>query len=164
MNKEARTRLVNLLRQNARLSTTELAAMLDCSEKTIADEMAKLEDEGIIIAYSAVINEEKFDKNSVTALIELRVSPQMDNGYDAVANKIAQYREVDSVQLMSGSFDLAVTVKGTNLRDVAMFVSDRLAPMDGVLSTTTHFILQRFKEKGTLFALDADDERSLVSP
>ncbi len=161
MNKE---KLLHLLRQNARLTNENIAAMLDSTANEVEAAIAELENEGIIIGYSAIINEEKFDKNAVTAMVELRVSPQMDCGYAVVAGKIAQYKEVDSVQLMSGSFDLAVTIKGTNLRDIAMFVSDRLATMDGVLSTTTHFILQRFKEKGTLFSLDADDERSLVSP
>ena len=89
---------------------------------------------------------------------------QVECGYDDVAKIIAQYEEVDTVQLMSGSFDLAVIIKGTNLRDVALFVSDRLATLDGVLSTTTHFILQRYKEKGVNFAGEEADERSLVSP
>lgn len=157
-------KLLHILRTNARLQNEAIAAMLDATENEVENEIKKLENEGIIIGYSAIINEELFDKNTVTALIELRVSPQMDCGYGVVAGKIAQYREVDSVQLMSGSFDLLVTIKGNNLREVALFVSDRLATMDGVLSTSTHFILQRFKEKGTLFSSDADDERSLVSP
>lgn len=157
-------KLVHLLRANARLSNEEIAVMLDSSAAAVEAEINRLEDDGVVIGYSAIINEELFDKNSVTALIELKVSPQMDCGYGVVANKIAQYGEVDSVQLMSGSFDLAVTVRGTNLRDIALFVSNNLAAMDGVLSTTTHFILQRFKEKGVLFSSDEDDERSLVSP
>lgn len=156
--------LVDLLRENARLSNEQLATILGISPEMVAAQIKKLEDDGMIIGYSAIINEEKLDKNSVTALIELKVSPKVECGYDDVAKIIAQYEEVDTVQLMSGSFDLAVIIKGTNLRDVALFVSDRLATLDGVLSTTTHFILQRYKEKGVNFAGEEADERSLVSP
>lgn len=156
--------LVDLLRENARLSDEQLATILGITPEAVAAQIKELEDNGMIIGYSAIINEEKLDKNSVTALIELKVSPQVECGYDDVAKIIAQYEEVDTVQLMSGSFDLAVIIKGTNLRDVALFVSDRLATLDGVLSTTTHFILQRYKEKGVNFAGEEADERSLVSP
>lgn len=161
---EKTTQLVNLLRENARLTNEELAVMLNTTANNVAAMIKKLEDDGMIIGYSAIINEEEFDKNSVTAFIEVRVSPQVECGYDDLAILIAQYKEVDSVQLMSGSFDLAVTLRDTNLRAVALFVSDRLATLDGVLSTTTHFILQRYKEKGIHFKQANADERSLVSP
>ena len=157
-------KLVNLLRENARLTNEQLAVMLGTAPEAVAADIAALEESGMIIGYSAIINEEKFDKNCVTAFIELRVSPQVECGYDDIAEIIAQYKEVDSVRLMSGSFDLAVTIRGTNLRDIAMFVSDKLATLKGVLSTTTHFILQRYKEKGIEFKNDSGDERSLVSP
>lgn len=157
-------KLVKLLRENARLSNDELAVMLGITEKEVAEKIAQLEKDGTIIGYSAIINEEEFDKNCVTAFIELKVSPQVQCGYDDIAAMIAQHPEVDSVYLMSGSFDLSVTVRGTNLREVALFVSDRLAPIDGVLSTTTHFILRRYKEKGVHFENSYADERSLVSP
>ena len=116
------------------------------------------------IGHSAIMNEEQLDKNAVTAFIEVKVSPQVECGYDDIARAIARYDEVDTVQLMSGSFDLSVTLRGNNLREVALFVNERLATLDGVLSTTTHFILQRYKEKGVNFAADEADERSLVSP
>jgi len=157
-------KLVKLLRENARLSNSELSVMLGISEKEVAEKIAQLENDGTIIGYSAIINEEEFDKNCVTAFIELKVSPQVQCGYDDIAAMIAQHPEVDNVYLMSGSFDLSVTVRGTNLREVALFVSDRLAPIDGVLSTTTHFILRRYKEKGVHFANTYADERSLISP
>ena len=157
-------RLVDLLRENARLTNKELAVMLGKTPEDVAEEIAKLESDGMIIGYSAIINEEEYDRNCVTAFIELKVSPQAACGYDDIAAMIAQYREVDSVYLMSGSFDLSVTIRGTNLREVATFVSDRLAPIDGVLSTTTHFILRRYKEKGVEFVRENVDERSLVSP
>ncbi|MGN0619646.1 MAG: Lrp/AsnC family transcriptional regulator [Ruminiclostridium sp.] len=156
--------LVDLLRENARLTNKELAVMLGKTPEEVAEEIAKLESDGMIIGYSAIINEEEYDRNCVTAFIELKVSPQAACGYDDIAAMIAQYREVDSVYLMSGSFDLSVTIRGTNLREVATFVSDRLAPIDGVLSTTTHFILRRYKEKGVEFVRENVDERSLVSP
>ncbi|MDR2531780.1 MAG: Lrp/AsnC family transcriptional regulator [Oscillospiraceae bacterium] len=159
-----RSKVLHILRGNARLTDEQIAAMLGVTAAEVGAEISALEAEGIIIGFSAIINEEKHDRSAVTAVIELKVSPQIENGYGAIAGKIAQNREVMSVQLMSGGYDLAVTVKCDNFRDVAAFVADRLAVMDGVLSTATHFILQRFKEKGALFPSDADDERSLVSP
>ena len=155
--------LVDLLRENARMSNEQLATILGITAEEVARQIKQLEDDGMIIGYSAIINEEKLNKNAVTAFIELRVSPEVECGYDDVAQVIAQYEEVDTVQLMSGSFDLAVIIRGTNLREVAMFVSDRLATLDGVLSTTTHFILERYKEKGVNFAGESIDERSLIS-
>ena len=156
--------LVDLLRENARLTNNDLAVMLGKTPEEIEKEIAELENEGLIIGYSASIDEERYNKNCVTAFIELKVSPQAERGYDDIAIMLSQYKEVDSVYLMSGSFDLSVTIRGTNLREVALFVSDRLAPIDGVLSTTTHFILRRYKEKGVEFVHEDDDERSLVSP
>jgi DNA-binding Lrp family transcriptional regulator len=157
-------KLLQILRNNARLNNKEIAAMLDCTEKEVEREIEKLENDRIIIGYSAVVNEEKFDKNFVEALIELRVSPQAENGYDEIAQKIAQYREVNSVRLLSGAYDLLVTVVGYNHRDVALFISNVLAPIDGVISTTTHFILSRYKERGEVFADAEEDDRGLVSP
>lgn len=157
-------KLVNLLRTNARLSDEQLATILGATAAEVAAEIKKLENDGMIIGYTTIIDEEKYDKNCVTALIEVRVSPIVNCGFDEIAETISNYKEVDSVQLMSGSFDLAVIIHGTNLREVAMFVSDRLATLDGVLSTTTHFILQRYKEKGILFSSESKDERGLICP
>jgi DNA-binding Lrp family transcriptional regulator len=160
-----RSKILHILRTNARLTDEQIGAMLGITAESVAAEIAALEAEGIIIGFTATINEEEYDKNAVTAVINLKVSPQMDNGYDVIARKISQNTKVDSIQLMSGGeYDLAVTIKCDNFRDAAMFVTDHLAVLDGVLSTSTHFILQRFKEKGALFPQDADDERSLVSP
>ncbi|MCL2693982.1 MAG: Lrp/AsnC family transcriptional regulator [Oscillospiraceae bacterium] len=159
------SKVLHILRGNARLTDEQIAAMLGVTAKQVGDEIARLEAEGILIGFSAIINEEEHDKNAVTAVVNLKVSPQMEKGYNVIARKISQCKEVDSIQLMSGgNYDLAVTVKCDNFRDVAAFVADNLAVLDGVLSTSTHFILQRFKEKGALFPADADDERSLVSP
>ena len=157
-------KIVDLLRENARLTNEQIAVILGISEEEVAKEIKRLEENGTIIGYSAIINEEQLDKNAVTAFIELKVSPQVECGYDDIAKAIAQYDEVDTVRLMSGSFDLSVTLRGKNLREVALFVNERLATLDGVLSTTTHFILQRYKEKGINFTVKDTDERSLVSP
>lgn len=157
-------KLLDLLRQDARLSNKELAVMLGKTEDSIASEIKRLENDGIIMGYSAIINEEKVDENGVTAIIELKITPIKDRGFDDLAHTIMGYEEVDSVFLLSGANDLSVTISGTSLRNVALFVSERLAVLDGVLSTTTHFILRRYKEKGHVFNEDNFDDRGLVSP
>lgn len=157
-------KLLDLLRQNARLSNAELAAMLAVTEKEVAESIARLEAAGIIIGYSAIINEELADDQSVTAIIELKITPVKDMGFDDLAHTIMQFSEVDTVILLSGTNDLSVTISGTSMRKVALFVSEQLAVLDGVLSTTTHFVLRRYKEKGHVFGEDGSDERSMVSP
>lgn len=157
-------KLLDLLRQNARLTNAELAAMLGTTENEVAGQIKQLESDGIIMGYSAIINEEKADEKGVTAIIEIRVTPIKDQGYDDLAHTIMEFDEVDSVFLMSGAYDLSVTITGTSLRKVALFVSEQLAVLDGVLSTTTHFVLRRYKEKKHLFNEDNFDERSMVSP
>ncbi|MDE6727294.1 MAG: Lrp/AsnC family transcriptional regulator [Oscillospiraceae bacterium] len=157
-------KLLDLMRRDARLSNKELAVMLGETEENVAAEIKRLEENGIIMGYSAIINEEKADENGVTAMIELKITPIKDCGFDDLAHTIMEYEEVDSVFLLSGANDLLVTISGTNLRSVALFVSERLAVLDGVLSTTTHFILRRYKEKGHIFNEDNFDDRGLVSP
>lgn len=157
-------KLLDLLRQDARLSNKELAVMLGETEENVEAEIKRLEGDGIIMGYSAIINEEKFDEFGVTAIIELKITPIKDRGFDDLAHTIMEYEEVDSVFLLSGANDLSVTISGTSLRNVALFVSERLAVLDGVLSTTTHFILRRYKEKGHIFNEDNFDDRGLVSP
>lgn len=165
MNKDINTiRLLDLLRQNARLSNAELAVMLGESEADVKAQIAALEHEGIIMGYSAIINEEKADENGVTAIIEIKITPMKDMGFDDLAHTIMSYEEVDTVFLLSGAYDLSVTITGTSLRKVALFVSERLAVLDGVLSTTTHFVLRRYKEKNHVFNLDNFDDRDMVSP
>ncbi len=157
-------KLLDLLRQNARLSDAELGTMLGESEQAVKSEISRLEREGIIMGYSAIIDEEKADENGVTAIIEIKITPIKDRGFDDLAHTIMAYDEVDSVFLLSGAYDLSVTISGTSLRKVALFVSERLAVLDGVLSTTTHFILRRYKEKNHVFNEDNFDERGMVSP
>lgn len=163
-NDKNNSRLLDLLRQNARLSDAELAVMLGESEAEVKAQIEALEREGIIMGYSAIINEEKADENGVTAIIEIKITPMKDMGFDDLAHTIMSYEEVDTVFLLSGAYDLSVTITGTSLRKVALFVSERLAVLDGVLSTTTHFVLRRYKEKNHVFNEDSFDDRDMVSP
>lgn len=153
--------LLNLLKQNARLTNAQLADMLGTSEPEVAAEIADLEKRGVICGYTAIVNEELANSTEVEALIELRVTPKHDTGFDDVAKTIMMYDEVESVSLMSGKYDLVLTVKGRSLKEVAMFVSQRLSAMDGVLATATSFVLKRYKEKNVLIDEEEHDERSM---
>ena len=153
--------LLNLLKENARLSNAQLADMLGKTEAEVAAEIADLEKKGIIRGYTAIINDELAGDTEVEALIELRVTPKHDTGFDDVAKTIMLYDEVESVSLMSGKYDLALTVKGRTLKEVAMFVSQRLSAMDGVLATATSFVLKRYKDKNILIEGEERDERSM---
>ncbi len=150
-------RLLSLLSENARLSCAQLAVMLGKTEKEVAEAIAAYEKEGVLRGYGAIINWEKADANRASALIELRVTPKRDKGFDEIADRIMQFEEVESVYLMSGGFDLAVRVNGKSMQDVAMFVAKRLSTLDSVLSTSTHFILTRYKDGGII--LDSGNEK-----
>ena len=156
--------LLKLLKQNARLSNAELATMLGTTEADVAARIADYEKKGVIKGYSVIVNEELADKDAVTAYIELKVTPKADYGFDELAKTVALYDEVEAVSLMSGSYDLGVKISGTNYKEIAMFVAQRLSTIDGVLSTATHFILKRYKEKGIMIDDEASDERGFVSP
>ena len=156
--------LIKLLKGNARLSNEQLAVMLGVTPEEVAARIADYEKRGVIKGYSVILNEELADKNAVTAFIEVKVTPKADFGFDELARTIMMYDEVDSVTLMSGSFDLAVTLSGTNYKEIALFVAQRLSTIDGVISTSTHFVLKRYKEKGFFIENDSVDERGLVSP
>ncbi|MBR3631209.1 MAG: Lrp/AsnC family transcriptional regulator [Oscillospiraceae bacterium] len=153
--------LLNLLKENARLSNAQLADMLGKTEAEVAAEIADLEKKGVIRGYTTIINDELAGDDEVEALIELRVTPKHDTGFDDVAKTIMLYDEVESVSLMSGKYDLALTVKGRSLKEVAMFVSQRLSAMDGVLATATSFVLKRYKDKNILIEGEERDERSM---
>ena len=156
--------LLTLLRQNARFSNEQLATMLDTTPENIAAEIEKLENNGIIKGYSVIVDENKVNSNLASAVIELKVTPQRDCGFDDLAKTVMMYDEVESVSLMSGSYDLAVTVAGKDLKEIALFVAQRLSTIEGVLSTTTHFILKTYKEKGIFIQEEDVDERGFVAP
>ncbi len=156
--------LLELLKQNARLTNQELVAMLGKSEDEIEKEIQKYEDKGIIKGYTAIVNEDLASDDSVMAVIEVKVAPESEQGHDEIAKAIMDYEEVEGVCLMSGAYDLAITVRGSSLREVALFVSQRLATLEGVLSTVTHFILKKYKDKGIMLYDSDCDERSFVSP
>ena len=156
--------LIELLKQNARLSNKELAAMTGTSEAEVEKKIKELEHSGAIKGYSAVVSDELADKDSVTAFIEVKVTPKADCGFDDIAKTIMMYDEVESLTLMSGAFDLAVTISGTNYKEVALFVAQRLSTIDGVISTATHFVLKRYKEKGFFIEGEDADERGFISP
>ncbi len=156
--------LLKLLKHNARLSNEQLGTMLGMSEEEIAKKIREYENSGVIMGYSAILNEELCSCDNVTALIELKVTPAADSGFDDVARKIMRFEEVESVVLMSGGFDLSVTVTASSLKSVAEFVAQRLAKIDGVISTATHFVLKTYKDKGISVNLEDQDERGLVSP
>lgn len=152
-------KLIKLLKQNARLSSSDLACMLDTTKEDIESKIEALEKSGVIRGYTAIVVDEVADKDSISAYIELSVTPKAQVGYDEIARTIAEYKEVESISLMSGGYDLAVTVRCKNIKEVSLFVSQRLATIDGVISTSTHFFLQKYKENGILLVDESPDER-----
>ena len=159
-----REQILAILEKNSRIDLKELAVLLGVEELDIVNEMAAMEKEGIICGYHTLIDWEKTSIDKVTALIEVRVTPQRGQGFDNIAERIYKYPEVTAVYLISGAYDLLVTLDGKNLRDVSRFVSDKLSTMDYVLSTATHFILKKYKDHGTILAKKYEDEREKVSP
>ena len=151
--------LLSLLNENARLTNAQLAVMLGKTEEEVEKEIADYQQKGIIKGYKALINWEKVDHHKTTALIELKVQPKKESGFDEIAKKIMQFCKVESVYLMSGGFDLAVMVHGDSIQDIAMFVAKRLSPLDSVLSTATHFILTRYKEGDVILTSPKEEDR-----
>lgn len=156
--------IIDLLKANARMSDKDIAAAVGMTEAQVAAKIREYEEKGIIKGYTIIANEDLLDKDLVTAFIEVKVTPKADFGFDDLAKTIMMYDEVDSVTLMSGSFDLAVTLSGTNYKEIALFVAQRLSTIDGVISTSTHFVLKRYKEDGFFIENESVDERSPVSP
>ena len=151
--------LLSLLNENARLTDAQLAVMLGKTEEEVEKEIADYQQNGTIKGYNALINWEKVDHHKTTALIELKVQPKKESGFDEIAKKIMQFSKVESVYLMSGGFDLAVMVHGDSIQDIAMFVAKRLSPLDSVLSTATHFILTRYKEGDVILTSPKEEDR-----
>lgn len=154
-------RLIELLKNNARLSNAELAVMLGKTEQEVKGDIQKLENDGIIKGYTAIIDESAYDPNSVFALIELKVTPQSQSGFDEIARQISEYEQVEAVRLMSGTYDIIVEVTGKNIRDISMFVSQRLATIAAVQETTTHFGLRVYKDNGIIIGSEETDERGM---
>lgn len=152
-------KLLSLLKTNARLSNQELAAMLGTTADEVDDRIKELERKGIIKGYTAIVDEELTQNDGIAAYIELSVTPKAQVGYDDIARLIASYPEVESISLMSGGYDLAVTLRCKNIKDASLFVAQRLATIDGVISTSTHFFLQKYKENGIMLVDPMPDER-----
>ena len=159
-----REKILTFIEKNSRIDLKELAIVLGVDEVTVANELEAMEAENIICGYHTLIDWDKTGIEKVTALIEVRVTPQRGMGFDKVAERIYNYPEVNSVYLISGSFDFMVTIEGRTLREVSQFVSDKLSPLDSVLSTKTNFILKKYKDHGTVMAEQKKDERELMTP
>ena len=159
-----REKILRMLEKNSRIDLKDLAIMLGSDEVTVANEIALMEKENVICGYHTMINWENTSQEKVIALIEVRVTPQRGMGFDKLAERIYQYEEVETVYLMSGGYDFTVILDGKTLREVSQFVSDKLSTLESVLSTSTHFVLKKYKEHGTILARKAKDERMLVTP
>jgi DNA-binding Lrp family transcriptional regulator len=156
--------LLKLLQENAAAKPGLLAKMLNLSEAEVAAKIKQYETDRVILGYHAILNDEKIGQDAVRAVIEVRITPERGGGFDRLAERVAKYSEVRSCYLMSGGYDLLVVVEGNNLRDVAKFVAEKLATIQGVISTATHFMLKVYKDHGMLVAEAAKEERLAVSP
>jgi DNA-binding Lrp family transcriptional regulator len=156
--------LLRLLRENASLKPAQLSAMLNLPESEVIAKIKDYEADHVILGYRTILNEEKLGRDMVRAVIEVKITPERGGGFDRLGERIAKYSEVSSCHLMSGGYDLLVFVEGSNLREVATFVSEKLATIQGVISTATHFILKPYKEQGVLMTRELSNERLPVSP
>jgi DNA-binding Lrp family transcriptional regulator len=164
MEDHMREQVLAIIEKNSRINIKELAVILGVEEIDIANELKAMEEEGIICGYHTMIDWEKTSIEKVTALIEVRITPQRGQGYDKIAERIYKYPEVNSVYLISGGYDLLVTLEGKSLKSVSTFVSDKLSTLEGVLSTATHFILKKYKDHGTILTKKYEDTREKVTP
>ena len=164
VNKETRRAILNYIEKNSKADLGDLAIMLGTDEVTIANEIQDMEKEQIICGYHTLIDWDKAGSDMITALIEVRVTPQRDQGFDKIAERIYNFPEVTSVYLISGGYDLLITLEGWTLKDVSRFVSEKLAPIDSIISTATYFILKKYKDHGTIMAPRKKAERMLVTP
>ena len=151
--------ILNILTEDARIPAKKIAAMLSVDEETVKTSIADMENKGLLVKYTAIVNSEKADDALVEALIEVKVTPKKKEGFDGIAKQIASFPEVKAVYLMSGAYDLAVFIEDRTLQEVSRFVSERISTFDGVLSTATHFILKKYKIEGTLTEKENEDYR-----
>lgn len=161
---DTRMKILTFIEHNSRVNLKELAVMLGVEEVAVAQEMEAMEQEGIICGYHTMIDWDKTTTEKVTALIEVRVTPQRGQGFDTIAERIYKYPEVNSVYLISGGFDLMVILEGKTLKEISQFVSDKLSTQESILSTATHFILKKYKDHGTILAKKYEDERISITP
>lgn len=156
--------ILEILEKNGpKLGNTQIAQMLGKTEEEVAAIISGLEKDNIIVGYKTMINWDETDEEHVTALIELRITPQRGEGYDKVAERIYKYPQVKALYLMSGAYDLAVMIEGKSMKEVALFVAQKLAPMETVISTATHFILKKYKDDGLVFYKDEKDSRQVIT-
>ena len=157
-------RILALLSENARMSLAEMAARLETTPEAVREAIQSLEKRGVIRGYKVILNESEPDSDKVKALIEVKVTPKREGGFDQVAQRIARYPEVIDLSLVSGGFDLLLTIEGNSLQEVASFVSAKLSTIEGVLSTSTSFMLKKYKESGRIMQSDEEYERLKVCP
>lgn len=163
MEKELVKKILANIEEDARISHASLALMLEKEEGEIAETIRKCEAEGVIMGYKTLIDWDKTDREYVSAIIELKVTPQKDRGFDEIAERISNFPEVRDMYLMSGTYDFALVIEGKTMKQVAYFVAEKLAPIDSVISTSTHFVLRKYKNNGVVFGKLATDERSNIS-
>ena len=156
--------LLKLLRDDASLTPAQIAGRLNLAEAEVETKIKELESNGVILGYRTVINEEKLEVDIVRAVIEVKITPEREGGFDRLATRIARFDEVRSCYLMSGGYDLMVVVEGSDLKAVSAFVSEKLATIQGVISTVTHFMLKPYKEQGVLMGGEFSDEKLAVAP
>ena len=159
-----RKQILSYLEKNSKMDPSEIAILLGTEPEVVEEEIRKMEEEKIICGYHTMIDWDKTSSDMVTALIEVRVTPQRGQGFDSIAERLYKYPEVRSVYLISGGYDLMVILEGKTLKEVSQFVTDKLSTLDSVLSTATHFILKKYKDHGTIFDQKIKDERMLVTP
>nr|WP_040711773.1 Lrp/AsnC family transcriptional regulator [Paenibacillus curdlanolyticus] len=161
---DLKMKILELLKEDARRDAELLATMLDVEVDVVKQEIKEMEDDHLIVKYAAVVNWSKVHDETVTALIEVQITPERGRGFEGIAERIYLYPEVKSVYLMSGAYDLLVEVEGETLKEVASFVSNKLSPIDSVLSTKTFFILKKYKQDGIIFDETVGDQRLMISP
>lgn len=156
--------LLKVLKQNALETPANIAKMLGTPEVEVKKRIKEYEDAGVIRGYQAIVNEDQLDLDNVRAVIEIKITPERDGGFNRIAERIGKFAQVESMFLMSGGYDLLAFVSGENLKEVATFVSAKLATIEGVLSTSTHFMLKTYKDQGILMQMEEEHERLKVSP
>ncbi len=161
---KARRQILRLLAEDGRITAADIAERLDISESEVSKIIRNLETENVIIGYKAMFDESELPENAVKAIIEVKIRPEREGGFDRIARRLSKFPQVYSLYLMSGGFDLQLEVRGESLTDVAEFVSSKLATIDGVLSTSTHFLLKKYKESGKLMHEEEEHERLKVTP